>query len=91
MNFSASQHYHDERLRFRRKQLEPTEIRKRWFRHFYVLEQAKNYTIGVFVLKQGEFKPEDYDGTYYGPFYEEDAKQFRKEMIDLHDWFLFSQ
>ncbi len=91
-NFSASDHYHNGRREFRKKQISPDKIKKRWFRNFYVLEQTKGYFVcNTFILEFGKFDPAKYDGTYYGPFYkEEDATSFGDEILRLHNWFMLS-
>lgn len=86
MNYSANEDYWDKCQKFGRREIKKNKIKKRWFRNWYVLYQSKGYfTHNTFVLHFGEFNPDDYSGTYYGPFTEKNAVEFAMDLKAVHE------
>ncbi len=90
MNYSASEDYWNKCEGFKRKRISLTDIKKRWFgRNFYVLYQSKGYfTHNTFVMEYGKFDPFKYSGEYYGPFKQEYAESFAKNLKNTHENFI---
>lgn len=89
MNYSASENYWTDCEKFEKKRIIACEIKKRWFRNYYVLYQCKGwFTHDTFVLKYGDFNPHKYDGSFYGPFSKEVAEAFATLMKNTHENFI---
>lgn len=90
MNYSASEYYWDRCKHFDKKSIHKNDIKRRWFRNWYVLHQSKRYfTHNTFVLEAEKFDPFSYDGEYFGPFYKETtARKFAAALKSTHEDFI---
>ncbi len=88
-NYSASDSYHQKTDSFRRKQIDPTKIRPRLFRNYYVLYQSQGYFVhNTWVYTANELKGTSYTGRFYGPFFKADAERFAADVKDTHESFI---
>jgi type IV secretory pathway protease TraF len=61
------------------------QVKKRWFRNYYVLYQSKGYfDHETFVLEFGKFEISSYSGRYYGPFLKSEAISFAAQVKSTH-------
>lgn len=67
--YLGEMNYQEQFSEFRRKIVQRKDIRRRWFRNYYVLCRHEGYTTRTFVLEAGKFDPNKYEGAYYGPFF----------------------
>jgi hypothetical protein len=77
---------HHDRNMLGAKHVLPAQVKRGWFRHFFVLEQTKGYILNTFVMEAGTFDPTRFSGSYYGPFFKADAQSFAQRLHDWHDW-----
>lgn len=77
---------HDRMNYCSRRRTRSENIRKRWFRNWYVFEQAHGYkwNIWVYDIVSALEAKSKYEGTWYGPFWsKEDAGLFRRDLDQM--------
>lgn len=89
MNYSATDSYHTKYATFRKKRVQVKDIRKRWFRNFYVMYQFEGwFTHNTFLFNLEELADTQelnkYAGEWYGPFTRESARQFATDLKETH-------
>lgn len=86
--------YQDEFKEHELKEISTKQIKKRWFRNWYVLYQTTGYfTHKSFVFEYGKFPSsyKNYTGTWYGPFWSrEEATNFGNEVVNCWNSFMMS-
>lgn len=96
-NYSASEDYHHRLQEFDRKQINPKDIKKRWFRNHYAGLRRQGYfniQVGVYGVDMMIASREvglDPHFNFYGPFWSaEEARSFINRLKALHDWFIMT-
>jgi hypothetical protein len=93
MNYSASEDYHQKCEALDKKRIQPRQIRKRWFRNWYVLYQPDGWfrhnTIVVPFFATRDYLDRFPQGTWYGPFWsEKEAQLFGDRLTKTHETFV---